>query len=247
MGRYDFRPHRVHQAVTQLLATEKLASAPSWYNVIAAVPPTQTLVRTQPLKHHSNTRGSRTRKPSKLFQPEKISYKEDRLRREFFGDHPWELARPRVVLENDGTDARRRDWSHIRQEGRPLNGESVVQRQMWLMENVPDMSKAMAYDQARQEFYDERLQEDVERRVAKEEAVATGAYFGKSMLQIGMELEDKEYERWKAWATKEMMTEEQKRASGYTSVDNSSESISGDDPDLDAGLDESEAPIPAED
>lgn len=246
MGRYDFRPLRVHQAATQLLGTEKLANAPPWYNVVATVPPTQTLVRTQPLRHRLNTRGTRTRKPSKLFQPEKIFYEEDKLRREFFGDHPWELARPRVVLENDGTDARRRDWSQIRQEGRPLNGESVVQRQMWLMKNVPDMSKAMAYDQARQEFYDERLQEDVERRVAKEEAAATGAYFGKSMLQTGMELEDKEYERWKAWATNQVAVEEQKHASAYTGVDDSSASISGDDPEFEAGLDELDSSIPTE-
>ena len=114
------------------------------------------------------------------------------------------------------------------------------------MDNEPNMSKAKAYDQARQEFYDERLQEDVERKVAKEEAMATGAYFGKSMLQIGMELEDKEYERWKAWATNEMTAQEQKRASAYTGVDNPSASISGDDPEMEAGLDELESSIPAE-
>ena len=66
------------------------------------------------------------------------------------------------------------------------------------------MTSAKAYDQARQEFYAIRHQEDVERRVAKEEALATGAYFGKSMLEIGMELEDKTYESWKEWAKKEV-------------------------------------------
>lgn len=115
------------------------------------------------------------------------------------------------------------------------------------MENVPDMSKSMAYDQARQEFYDERLQEDIERRVAKEEAMATGAYFGKTMLQIGMELEDKEYERWKAWATNEMTAQEQKRDSVYTGVDNPLASISGDDPETEVGLGELGASTPAED
>lgn len=123
MGRYDFRPHRVHQAATQLLATERLTCVPSWYNVVGAVPPTQTLVRTQPVQHQRNSRTSKTRKPSKLFQPQKIVYKEDILRKDFFSDHPWELARPRVVLENDGKDARYGNWSHIRQRGRPLNGE----------------------------------------------------------------------------------------------------------------------------
>ena len=58
-----------------------------------------------------------------MFKPQLIEYEEDRLRREFYGDHPWELARPRVVLENDGKDGQRCDWSRIQQLGRPLNGE----------------------------------------------------------------------------------------------------------------------------
>ena len=78
------------------------------------------------------------------------------------------------------------------------------------------LSKARAYDQARQEFYDERLQEDVERQVAKEEALATGAVFGKSWLDIGMEQEDKHYENWRQWALEEIKTAEQMRAATYT-------------------------------
>ena len=97
-----------------------------------------------------------------------------------------------------------------------LTSVSVVQRQMWLMDTVQDMTAEKAYDQARREFYEERLKEDVERRIAKEEAMATGAYFGKSMLEIGMELEDKEYERWRAWAKKEITEMKQKRAALYT-------------------------------
>ena len=93
---------------------------------------------------------------------------------------------------------------------------SVVQRQLWLRHNEPEITSAQAYDKARKEFYDLRLQEDVERRVAKEEAMSTGAYFGKSALDIGMELEDKEYERWKEWATKEVVVAEQRQAAMYT-------------------------------
>ena len=105
-----------------------------------------------------------------------------------------------------------------------LTRYSVVQRQMWLMENekmigpdktVVPMSKARAYDQARQEFYAERLKEDIERRVAKEEAEATGAYFGKSYLETGMEIEDQMFEKWKAWAIKEYEAQEIKMQATY--------------------------------
>jgi small subunit ribosomal protein S23 len=58
-----------------------------------------------------------------MFKPQPIEYEEDQLRREFYSDHPWELARPRIVLENDGRDGQKCDWSRIQQLGRPLNGE----------------------------------------------------------------------------------------------------------------------------
>ncbi len=61
-----------------------------------------------------------------MFQPQKITYQEDELREAFFGDHPWELARPRLVLENDGKDGQRNDWKEIRQSERQIDGESLV-------------------------------------------------------------------------------------------------------------------------
>jgi small subunit ribosomal protein S23 len=94
-----------------------------------------------------------------------------------------------------------------------------VQRQLWLTENVPGISTAEAYDQARHEFYALRYQEDVERRVTKEEALATGAYFGKTHLEVGMELEDKMWETWKEWGLKESAAQQQKRASAYTGLE----------------------------
>jgi small subunit ribosomal protein S23 len=70
---------------------------------------------------------------------------------------------------------------------------------MWLMENS-GLTKNAAYDQARKEFYALRQEEEIERRVAREEARHVGAYFGKTRLEVSMDIEDQEYERWKAWA-----------------------------------------------
>jgi small subunit ribosomal protein S23 len=91
------------------------------------------------------------------------------------------------------------------------------------MENVPEISPTEAYDQARHEFYALRYQEDIERRVAKEEALSTGAYFGKTHLEVGMELEDKTWETWKEWALRESAAQQQKRASAYTGLERESE------------------------
>jgi small subunit ribosomal protein S23 len=52
-----------------------------------------------------------------------ITYPEDKLRKEFFGDHPWELARPKTLLEDSGNDAKYWSWDKIEQVGKPLDGE----------------------------------------------------------------------------------------------------------------------------
>ncbi len=123
---------------------------------------------------------------------------------------------------------------------------SVIQRQLWLLENEKNMTVDKAYDQARQEFYALRHSEDIERRIAKEEAISTGAYFGKSALQVGMELEDQAHEEWKAWAMKEVEVMEQARAGAYTGLQ--SEQVAAPAEVLEAGpdLDPIEDAVPAQ-
>ena len=74
------------------------------------------------------------------------------------------------------------------------------------------LGRQEAYDQARREFYAQRMHEDIERRVAKEEALSTGAYFGETTIKYGMELENKVYEEFRAWAEKTIVEVEQARA-----------------------------------
>jgi small subunit ribosomal protein S23 len=61
-----------------------------------------------------------------MFQPHNIVYPEDKIRAQFFQDHPWELARPRVLVENDGKDFVRHDWSKLVQPRKALDGERFV-------------------------------------------------------------------------------------------------------------------------
>ena len=88
------------------------------------------------------------------------------------------------------------------------------------------LPKEDAYDQARREFYGERMREDIERRVAKEEATHTGAYFGRTMLGIGNEIEDETFEKFRTLAEKNITETEQTRAavfSGISSLNSSEE------------------------
>ncbi|KAJ6002681.1 37S ribosomal protein S25 [Penicillium sp. IBT 35674x] len=219
MGKINLTALRVRQTAINQFASGKISKLPQWVDVIRDIPPSEVLVRTVPHQHQLvrqrvktddknknqivfevEQKRRKSKKPSRLFQPVELRYEEDELRKQFFKDHPWELARPRVLVESTGKDHERYDWSQLRQPGRRLDGESVVQRQLYLLENTPNMTVSRAYDIARQEFYKLRLQEDIERRVAAEEAEATGAKFGPTYLEIGMELENQQHEKWKDWA-----------------------------------------------
>ncbi|KAL2002015.1 hypothetical protein VTN02DRAFT_801 [Thermoascus thermophilus] len=245
MGKYNLTALRVRQTALAQKANGKISKLPPWVDVVGDIPPAQVLVRNQPIQHQLVRQRVKTlpgssepqvvfetqqkrpakKKPSRLFQPVEIKYEEDQLRKEFFRDHPWELARPRIVLESTGKDFEKYDWRRLQQPGKRLDGESVVQRQLYLLNTVPNITKSEAYDIARREFYKLRLQEDIERRVAAEEAEATGATFGPTMLEVGMELENQEYERWKAWAKTEAQVQDQ-RAAAFAGAP---ETLAGDD------------------
>lgn len=232
MGRLDLSAQRVHKYAAQLLDAKKLTAPPPWYNTVNEIPPSAGLIRPVMQRHQKSGK-----KSSRLFSPIKVTYEEDRLRWEYFNDHPWELAKPRVILENDGKDYQKWDWSHAlcrpeekdvglrgvqaweakqeTQANRPLNGEAVVQRQKWLM-HKEGMKEAAAYDKARKELYKTRHAREVESRIAKEEARAYGAFFGKGPLGIGMELEDVQYANWVEWAKKENNLLAQQASNAYT-------------------------------
>ncbi|KAF9871219.1 37s ribosomal protein rsm25 [Colletotrichum karsti] len=216
MGR-QIRPARVFQAVGQELNSRILPAyhpqEPPWYQVMRDIPPAEILTR--PVAAYNSPVGTKQRKPRNIYKPPRIVHEEDTLRTNFYRDHPWELARPRVILETDGKDFQRCDWSRgIRQPGIQLTGENVVQRQLWLMHNT-ELNRDQAYDKARKEFYALRQEEEIEKRVTREEAKWVGAYFGKNKLQIGQVLEDREFETWKGWAKQRAMLLEAAQNANY--------------------------------
>lgn len=112
---------------------------------------------------------------------------------------------------------------------------------MWLMKHQ-HLSKPAAYDIARREFYQHRHLEDIRRRVAKEEALHVGAYFGKGPLQIGMELEDQTWESWKRWAARQIEDEQSMRAQMFSGPQTDGEDMSGEE--FDAAMSELQPAVP---
>lgn len=67
--------------------------------------------------------------------------------------------------------------------------------------------------------------------------MSTGAYFGPSVLDIGMQLEDKEYEIWKAWAQKAVELLEQRNAAMYTGGVEAEAAVDTDEGEAEAAVD----------
>lgn len=127
MGGRQIRPAGVYRAVSEELKHQLMPGynvpTPPWLAVMNSVPPSETLVRTVTPRHRLPN-SPKASKPKRLFRPQTIAYPEDALRTSFYKDHPWELARPRVVLELDGRDHQHCDWGKgLRQPGVPLTGE----------------------------------------------------------------------------------------------------------------------------
>lgn len=126
MGR-SLRPSRVYHTVKTSLAIPNTHSKgeipPVWLKVVERYPPSEILTRPKPTPHQIPN--PRQRRPKNIFLPQRITFPEDELRKIFFKDHPWELARPRVAVELDGKDARYVDWSRgLKQPGWQVSGES---------------------------------------------------------------------------------------------------------------------------
>ena len=235
MGRLTLTAINVRKTALAKFRARQIPSLPNWINVVRDIPPAQILIRQQPVKHPLTKVRTRTLADGKsqqyvqltepkqpksakarhVFSPKPLRYEEGSLRRTFFSDHPWELARPRVVLETSGDQYKDADWSTgLMQPGIPLSGESVVQRQLWLLENIPDITIPQAYDVARKEFYTLRRREERQNKIAAEEARHMGAQFGKSATQISMGIENGMYRDWERWS-RQMVMEQTSRTAAF--------------------------------
>lgn len=104
--------------------TSGRAVPPVWLKVLEKYPPSAIMTRPQPTPHRDQDPRRRV-VPKNIFKPQRISFPEDELRRTFFRDHPWELARPRIAVELDGKDSQLVDWATgINQPGMQVTGES---------------------------------------------------------------------------------------------------------------------------
>lgn len=206
----------VLERTSHYLQAGVLTKKPLWFDALGKYPPNKnflhevkeqvneqsiSLNKTQYASKNAPLYKTRqSQKPGKSpYKPNKLRYVEDELRSLFFEQHPWELARPKIVLENTGDDIKSQDWSSIKQLNKPLDGESVVQRTLYLVKNE-SKTLADAYDQARFEFYRLRIQEEIQDQVSREENEMFGSVFNAGPLEYGVEREQVVIDKWRVEA-----------------------------------------------
>lgn len=212
---------RVLQLTSQLLKAGVIKQKPAWFDIVAANPPSLDLTKkpkslqnqqkddpmTSLFSKRKNvfyktryTKEDIRQKNNSTIRIPKLEFVEDKLRDVFYHQHPWEFSRPKDIVENKGTEMEKCDWSHMLQLHKPLDGESVVQRTMWLLKESKESGKKQtlfeAYDQARFEFYQLRMAEETEVAVTREEATMFGCVYPTTYFARGVEKEQPHVDRW---------------------------------------------------
>lgn len=210
----------VLERTSHYLKSGVIRNKPAWYNVVSAVPPATDLTK-KPINLQTNqaadpvkelftsrhgvykTRVSRTERQqnnNSVSRIPKLEFLEDQLRDVFYHQHPWELARPKILVENSGDEHAKCDWSHMLQLHKPLDGESVVQRTLYVLQeskqNGEETTLFQAYDQARFEFYQLRMAQELESAVAKEELSMFGAVYSSTNMDWGLQKEQEFIDVW---------------------------------------------------
>ncbi|CAG8643910.1 18617_t:CDS:2, partial [Acaulospora morrowiae] len=162
---------------------------PVWYPVMKAYPPGPSILRSPLQFQKTSLRENNKRKvkhlKTKVSKPQPIEFPEDKLRRRFYKDHPYELLRPQVLIENESPieDEILLDNIHPSR----VNGESVIKYQLHLISKGVEEHKA--YEQACNKFYAIRAKQEVAERVAEEQALAFGAKRPLSQVEKALWLE----------------------------------------------------------
>lgn len=201
---------QVLERTSSYLKSGLLRNKPAWFDVVANHPPATDLTRIpKTIKNSSyndpilKVLDGKTRltdkqlanKNNSIHRVPKLKFVEDELRDLFYKKHPWEFSRPKVLIESDGNDNTKCNWSHMIQLNKPLDGESVVQRTMWLLNNTgKDLFES--YDQARFEFYKLRMEEEMQSAVSKEESQMFGGIYSETNLELGIEQEQVYIDDW---------------------------------------------------
>ncbi|KAG0679472.1 mitochondrial ribosomal small subunit component [Pichia californica] len=254
--------NQVLQRTSEYLSSGLVSSQPAWYKVLAYNTPKHYINKTVRLDvlekikseeistinnineklsdgfYATKVKVSKKQSISNLTKSQQLHFIEDELRLLFYKQHPWELADPKNLVENEYTLGNENfDWNHLRQFGKKLDGESVVQRTIFLMDNK-NLTLLESYEQAKFEYYRLKIQDETEMNVVREEGEMFGAVYPKTIIEEGFDKETEVLQKWNSDAVEQTKILNAK----YSNKDSSATSSSTDTSSI-----ETETPLTEED
>ncbi|WFD02504.1 mitochondrial ribosomal small subunit component [Malassezia obtusa] len=224
-------PIQVTQTVSRLLEGGYMKNPPAWYEPTlrhppALVPPRQSRERPDsdlPRSLQSEARhamlhqdrphmNSRKKLRSQLppLRPQPIVYDADRIRRQFFRDHPWEAKRVSTLVEMDyvleanpepqipkGEVPDLTHWSRLNP-----SVEDVIQCTLRTSQET-NLSLSQAYRRTLATYHAIQAEREHRIRYANYEARSLGADLGRSETTRGFDKEQRELDKWAGVARKD--------------------------------------------
>ncbi|KAJ3045893.1 mitochondrial ribosomal small subunit component [Rhizophlyctis rosea] len=165
-------PQTLLQNVDREIKANVRQHRPAWYDAVRMIPPAVHNLRSAiDVEVGAFQRSDAKSKEGMYTFPRKIEYPEDELRKAFYQWHPFELDRPVMIKETEGT-LRERDFSNGLagpQKDWTVTGDTVVHYTMYLMSPAGgSLSRPVAYRKALNEFYQQRAHEESRERIARE-------------------------------------------------------------------------------
>ncbi|KAF8519090.1 mitochondrial ribosomal protein S25-domain-containing protein [Hysterangium stoloniferum] len=206
---------KVHQQVSRLVGAGLLKSPP-WLQAVIDHPPlplppkvparrdAYDLPPEKPSSHSPTARHIPTKhlRPPKAL-PLPIHYLEDRVRRQFFKDRPFEAFRAVTLVEEGRIEeehsVRGHAWTRLRQRGRNPIAEDAIRFAVHLHQ-VHKQPLTSAYRAAVTQFDALRSEQYIMTRFAVLEAEAHGAVFVSKEIERGFKLEERALESWEVTA-----------------------------------------------
>ncbi|KAI0314770.1 mitochondrial ribosomal protein S25-domain-containing protein [Amylostereum chailletii] len=187
---------QVHKQASRLLRNGYIKTSPRWHEAALDHPPLPLPARSPvPRTPYDAPTDQRTLAKSTVeIRPLPIVYLEDKVRKQFFRDHPFETYRPVSLAEEDRIEGehpvRGVQWTRLRQRGRNPSPEEAVLFAVNLHQHH-NVTLAEAYATAVAQFRALRSEQHIANLVAAQEAEAYGAVFGPSAIESGFAMESK--------------------------------------------------------
>ncbi|KAG6862180.1 hypothetical protein C0995_004262 [Termitomyces sp. Mi166 len=186
---------QVHQQVSRLMRGNFIKEKPVWYQAVLEYPPLPLPPKAPP----SRTQYDQQVKPTQTIRPKPydpkplpIVYLEDKIRRQFFRDHPFEAFRPTTLVEGAGIEEpnplQGEIWTRLSQRGKNPTPEDVISFTRNLYEyHAKPLSEA--YATAVAQFRALRSEHHITTRFAVLEAEFFNATFSRGEIEDAFEKE----------------------------------------------------------